>query len=424
MSGPTLVARAGRLGAAYDLLAAYEPPRAASDAFFFERSGLGLAGSSDIAVGPWTGSDRFARAASQVGDILSEIRLQDGGPGPVVAGAFPFVDREPATLHLLTRAVVRRELGQVSSLEVRERASAGAAFASDSDSTGPRRPRAVPAEAFEEGRLRPDPNPGAYLRAVEDLAGRIRSSELRKVVLARTLLLDAGRELDPRALLLRLRAVDPGCFAFAVSTAAGVLVGASPELLVARSGLDVRANPLAGSAPRFGDPVADRASGRTLLSSGKDREEHEIVAEAVEESLAPFCERLDRDPEPVLLGTANVWHLSTRFDGTLREPAASVLELVGALHPTPAVCGSPREPALAAISEFESFDRGSYAGPIGWVDASGDGEWAIALRCAELRGTEARMFAGAGIVADSQPERELDETERKFRALLDALRWG
>jgi isochorismate synthase len=146
--------------------------------------------------------------------------------------------------------------------------------------------------------------------------------------------------------------------------------------------------------------------------------------EAGAESLRPFCEELTWDPEPVLLPTANVWHLSTRFRGTLRDPAPHVLELVAALHPTPAVCGTPRSVARAAIDEMEPFDRGSYAGPVGWIDAAGDGEWAIALRCAELAGDHATLFAGAGIVAGSDPAAEVDETERKFRAFLDSLRWG
>jgi isochorismate synthase len=126
----------------------------------------------------------------------------------------------------------------------------------------------------------------------------------------------------------------------------------------------------------------------------------------------------------VLLPTANVWHLSTRFRGVLRDAATDVLQLVAALHPTPAVCGSPRETASEVIRASEPFERGAYAGPVGWIDAEGDGEWAIALRCAELQGDRATLFAGAGIVAGSDPEAELDETERKFRAFLDSLRWG
>jgi isochorismate synthase len=222
----------------------------------------------------------------------------------------------------------------------------------------------------------------------------------------------------------RLRAVNPDAYTFAVPTADGVLVGASPELLVSRFGREVRSNPLAGSAPRSGDPEEDRANAEALRASPKNREEHAIVVEAIAGTLGPFCEDLTWDPQPVALATPNVWHLSTRFHGVLREPSANVLELVAALHPTPAVAGVPTDEALKLIDDLEPFDRGSYAGPVGWVDADGDGEWAVALRCAELDGSRATLYAGAGIVADSEPELEIDETDRKFRAFLDALRWG
>jgi isochorismate synthase len=247
---------------------------------------------------------------------------------------------------------------------------------------------------------------------------------LRKVVLARTIEVTAERELDARLLAHRLRAVDPDAFTFAVPTDDGVLVGASPELLVSRRGLEVRSNPLAGSAPRSGDPEEDRANADALVASAKDREEHAIVVDAVAETLGPFCSELAWDPEPILRETPNVWHLSTRFRGSLAEPVHTVMDLVEALHPTPAVAGDPREAALETIAELEPFNRGRYAGAVGWVDADGDGEWAIALRCAELRGDRAILFAGAGIVAGSDSASERDETERKFRAFLDALRWG
>jgi isochorismate synthase len=281
-----------------------------------------------------------------------------------------------------------------------------------------------PHDAFSDLQLTPVPSAEAYMDAVRAATQSIRAGELRKVVLARQIRVEAGRVLDPRLLAARLRAVDPDAYTFIVPTARGVMVGASPELLVSKHGAEVRSNPLAGSAPRSGDPDQDRANAAALSSSNKDREEHEIVVEAVAESLHPFCEQLRWDPEPVLLPTANVWHLSTRFHGVLRDSGTDVLQLVGALHPTPAVGGSPREAALDAIERLEPFERGSYAGPVGWMDAEGDGEWAIALRCAELSGDRATLFAGAGIVADSDPEAELDETERKFRAFLDSLRWG
>jgi isochorismate synthase len=282
----------------------------------------------------------------------------------------------------------------------------------------------IPADAFRSAALTPLPSPDFYKGAVSEAARRVAAGALRKVVLARTIEVAADRELDPRRLAHRLRAVDPHAYTFIAPTGRGVLVGASPELLVSRHGLEVRANPLAGSAPRSGDPVQDRASAEQLASSEKNREEHAVVVEAVAAALEPLCDTLTWDPHPVLRETPNIWHLSTRFRGRLREPAPTALDLALALHPTPAVGGAPREEALATLAQLEGFDRGSYAGPVGWVDASGNGEWAIALRCALLEGDHATLYAGAGIVAASDPSSELEETERKFGAFLDALRWG
>jgi isochorismate synthase len=239
----------------------------------------------------------------------------------------------------------------------------------------------------------------------------------------------AGRALDPVRLAHRLRAVDPHAFTFITperrhADPASALVGASPELLVSKRGRTVRSTPLAGSAPRSGDPDQDRDNADALLASAKDREEHAIVVEAIDEVLGAYCEELDHDPEPVLVETANVWHLATRFNGILREPAPNVVELVAALHPTPAVCGTPTDLATRTIAELEPFERGGYAGPVGWMDALGDGEWAIALRCARLEGQHATLFSGAGIVPGSEPAAELAETDGKFRAFLDSLRWG
>jgi isochorismate synthase len=261
--------------------------------------------------------------------------------------------------------------------------------------------------------------------AVRAAVHRIADGGLSKVVLARTVGVAAGRPLDPRALVARLRAVDPDSYTFAVPAGSdSSLVGATPELLVRTRGGIVESRPLAGSAPRGGDRESDRASAQALLESEKDRQEHRLVVDAIAEVLGEMCEELVWDPEPVLHETANVWHLATGLRGILRDPAPSALDIVAELHPTPAVGGTPRAEALALIGELEPFDRGAYAGAIGWLDSNGDGEWAIALRCAELEGEHATLYAGAGIVADSVAERELDETERKFRAFLDALRWG
>jgi len=419
MNDVPLVAHASRLGPAFDLLATYRP-----GGFFFERGGLGISGSGIAgSVGADPGPERIISLSRSVAEALAAIRRAPEAPPPVAVVSIPFGDDRPAEATIPARTSVRHDRGETWQIDVVAE-GIGKPHASSDRWTG----RGARHDAFEEIQLRPDPEPDEYGEAVARATERIRSGELRKVVLARSLIVDAGRELDPRHLLWRLRAVDPDCYAFATPVSGpgrgGTLVGATPELLARRRGRTVEATPLAGSAPRYGDPGRDRASADRLFGSDKDRDEHAVVVEDVAHVLAAFCDDLIYPHEPELLGTANVWHLATPFRGRLHLGSTSLLDLVAALHPTPAVCGSPREVAREALEELEPIDRGAYAGPVGWVDADGDGEMAIALRCAEITGTTARLFAGAGIVADSEPEAEVDETERKFRALLDSLRWG
>jgi isochorismate synthase len=200
----------------------------------------------------------------------------------------------------------------------------------------------------------------------------------------------------------------------------GTFVGASPELLVGRSGAAVTANPLAGSAPRGEGEDEDRFIGQQLMTSGKDRIEHDLVVEDIAARLREYVSELEVPDAPSLARMATVQHLSTHIGGMLRGDT-HVLELTGVLHPTPAVGGTPRDDALAFIAKVESAERGWYTGAIGWIDSGGDGEVALALRCGVLRGPVAHLFAGAGIVADSDPERELVETRLKFKPLLDLL---
>jgi len=377
---------AEQLGASFDLLAAWQ-----DGGVYLERDGQG------IATGPGT-------AVAQA-DVPAALRERP--EGTVACGVLPFSGDGSL---VLADAQVRRTDPFVTAR------------------VGPPAPPVlvtglIPADAFGDAELAMSPTPAVYAGAVAEAARRVRAGELRKVVLARTI--DVGRRaFDPRRLAHRLRAVDPHAYTFIAPAGAGVLVGASPELLVARHGSEVRANPLAGSAPRSGDPIADRANADRLIASTKDREEHSVVVEAVAAVLEPLCVSLTWDPEPVLQETPNVWHLSTRFRGHLRDPAPSALDLALTLHPTPAVGGAPTDAALTVLAQLEGFDRGCYAGPVGWVDAAGNGEWAIALRCALLQGERATLYAGAGIVGASDPDAEVDETDRKFRAFLDALRWG
>jgi isochorismate synthase len=262
---------------------------------------------------------------------------------------------------------------------------------------------ASPPERFE----------GAVAAAVE----RIRGGELDKVVLAREVVVEAPRAHDPAALYGALRELFPSCFCFCCGSPEGAFVGASPELLVRRSGSSAATVALAGSTRRSADPSVDDHLGEQLRTSSKDRSEHEIVVRRIERALRPYSVWVEAAPEPELIKVANIQHLGTPIHAQLAEPRSAV-ELAGYLHPTPAVGGEPRGRALRAIAELESLDRGWYAGPVGWMDAAEDGEFCVALRSALLRDRAAHLFAGAGIVADSRPDAELAETELKLGALL------
>ncbi|MCC7126211.1 MAG: isochorismate synthase [Acidobacteria bacterium] len=275
------------------------------------------------------------------------------------------------------------------------------------------------------------PSRAAYQTAVREalarMAGAVRngSPAVTKVVLARMLELEASAPIDPRQVFARLLA-DTNASAFCVPVAprdggtARTLVGASPELLVQKQGTTVTSLPMAGSAPRQADPAADRETARALGASAKDQREHRVVVEHVLDTLAPHCRRLHAPAAPVLASTSTMWHLATPIEGDVTRDI-SALELAIALHPTPAVCGSPSEAARALIAELEPFDRGYFTGAVGWCDARGDGRWNVTIRCAEIEGRAARLFAGAGIVAGSDPAAEAAETSAKFRTLLRAL---
>jgi isochorismate synthase len=270
------------------------------------------------------------------------------------------------------------------------------------------------------------PPPEDYERHVAAAVRRLKAGELRKVVLARTLQLNLERPVELHTLLANLVADNSHGYTYAVDLppAPGprrTLVGASPELLLSRSGAVVVANPLAGTLPRDADPVADRRNAEALLASAKDQDEHVVVVEAVVEALRPFCRRLSVAAKPSLVSTPAVWHLSTRITGELVDSGVSALRLACALHPTPAVCGTPSDLARRTIAELEPFERGFYAGAVGWCDANGDGQWAVAIRCAEVAGTSLRLYSGAGIMPASRPELELAETQAKFRTLLRAM---
>ena len=245
----------------------------------------------------------------------------------------------------------------------------------------------------------------------------IRSGRAEKAVLARDVQLWSRAPFPTDEVLAGLAQRFPSCFTFLVDG----LVGASPELLLRRERDRIASRVLAGTAPRGADAAQDAQLGAELMASRKDRWEHDLAARSVTEVLGPVCTQLDAPDEPSLVRLDNVQHLGSDVTGTLTAPV-HILDLLDALHPTAAVAGTPREAALELIREAEGMDRGRYAGPVGWCDADGDGEFAIALRCAEIDGTRARLFAGAGIVDGSLPEAELMETWLKLRAMTDVLR--
>jgi salicylate biosynthesis isochorismate synthase len=259
--------------------------------------------------------------------------------------------------------------------------------------------------------------PSQFERAVEEATEQIASGPMSKVVLAREVTVQAAAAHDPAPVFAALREQFPSCFCFCRGTPEAAFLGASPELLIRRSGAGASTVALAGSTRRSSDPAVDDHLGEQLLRSDKNRREHRIVAERIARALRPHAVWVQSAPEPEVVKVANIQHLATPIVAQLAEPRSAV-ELAGLLHPTPAVGGEPGPEAEAAIAELERMDRGWYAGPVGWMDATEDGEFCVALRSALFRDREARLFAGVGVVAGSDPAAELEETEVKLQALL------
>jgi salicylate biosynthesis isochorismate synthase len=262
--------------------------------------------------------------------------------------------------------------------------------------------------------------PERYERIVAAAVERIRARHVDKVVLARQVTVEAPAAVDPAAMLGSLRDLFPSCFCFCFGTPQAAFVGASPELLVRRSGPVAATVALAGTTSRSADPAVDDHLGEAMLRSPKVRDEHDIVVRRIERALRPHSVWVHAEGEPFAIKVGNLQHLATPIRAQLAE-SRSAIELAGSLHPTPAVGGEPREPALSLIRELEGIDRGWYTGPVGWMDAAEDGEFCVGLRSTLLRDREAHLFAGCGIVAESNPAAELQESELKFEALLPLL---
>ncbi|TDQ04484.1 isochorismate synthase [Labedaea rhizosphaerae] len=273
--------------------------------------------------------------------------------------------------------------------------------------------------------VKPVPEQGGYRDTVATAVRELTGGKLRKVVLARALELAFHEEIDDRELgqlLLNLAGPSPRGYTFATPLPCGrALIGASPELLLSRTGRTMTTFPLAGSMPRMADPAADQESAARLAASAKDQGEHRVVIEDVVETLRPFVRKLSVPDEPSIIPTPSVWHLGTRISAELVDPDVTALHLATALYPTPALCGAPRQAAYETITELEPFNRGFYGGAVGWCDVNGDGQFAVAIRCAELAGRWLQLYAGCGIMPDSDPEMELDESTAKFRTLLGAM---
>jgi salicylate biosynthesis isochorismate synthase/menaquinone-specific isochorismate synthase len=274
-----------------------------------------------------------------------------------------------------------------------------------------------PTERVEIASVRP---PGEFERMIATATERIRAGEMSKIVLAREIVASAAAAHDPAAVFGAMREQFPSCFCFCCGTPEAAFIGASPELLLRRSGASLSTVALAGSTRRSSDPAVDDHLGEQLLRSAKDREEHAIVAGRIGRALRPYSVWVEAAPEPEIVKVANIQHLATPIVAQLAEPRSAV-ELAGLLHPTPAVGGEPWSAAAPAIPELEQMDRGWYAGPVGWMDATEDGEFCVALRSALLRDREAHLYAGVGTVAASDPAAELAETEIKLQALLPLL---
>jgi menaquinone-specific isochorismate synthase len=381
------------------------------------RRGEGLVAWGEAARLEVSGPRALTEAAAWWADVTAGLAI-DGeldvpGSGPVVFASIAFDPTAGTSVFVVPEVVVGRRDGAgwvttIGDVDPRDVLARAPELLTD----GP-----APRLRYADGAL----DPATWCAAVATAVGRIDAGELAKVVLARDLLVAADVPLDPRRLLRRLADRFPDCWTFAVDG----LLGATPELLLRRSGRTLSARVLAGTAPR-GAGADDERLARELLGSVKDRAEHALAVDSLVRALEPFCATLTAPEEPDLLTLANVRHLASDVTGIQRRTGsrgrAGLLDLVGAVHPTAAVCGTPTADAAAVIAELEGMDRGRYAGPVGWLDSRGDGEFGLALRCAELVGEDgARLFAGCGIVAGSDPATELAETQSKFAAFQAAL---
>ena len=378
------------------------------DPLLFIRRGQGIAGIGEAVRLEFTGPNRMTDAAVAWRSLVADADITDAvglpGTGLVALGSFAFSEHSAATSVLIVPSVIVGKRDGVSWI-TRVNSSA-----------------AVPVPTVFGPEYRISLLPGqmtadAFLAAVDTAIAAIRNRSVSKVVIARDLLGHLPEGADLRLVLASLALGYPDCFTYAVNG----LIGSSPETLVRVDRGSVSARALAGSMGRGADAEADHDAAVTLATSTKDLDEHQYALASVMTALQPHSSLLAASEQPFTLKLPNLWHLASDVEGTLTDGSTS-LDLIAALHPTAAVAGTPTTSALALIDELEPFDRGRYAGPVGWVDADGDGEWAVALRCAHVSATgRITAYAGAGIVDGSEPARELAETKMKFRPVVEAF---
>ncbi|MBB5806305.1 menaquinone-specific isochorismate synthase [Saccharothrix ecbatanensis] len=389
-----------RRAAGYDLLGRLPAP---TGALSWVRDGSGLVGWGEAARFEASGPDRFAAADRWWREFTDELDVEDDlgvpGTGPVAFLSMAFSDRPGHSVLVVPEVVVGRRNGR--------------SWTTTIGSGGRRRVEPVrrPSEVlYSDGQV----SVTGYREAVRTAVERMRAGDLEKVVLAHDLLAVADVGIDHRFVLEGLARRYPECWVYAVDG----LIGATPELLLRRSGSVVDSRVLAGTTWPH-DGMSDDELAAALLSSGKNLGEHEYAVTSLVETLRPFCSTMSVDG-PSVLRLPNVSHLSSDVIGTLNG-TPSLLALGEALHPTAAVGGTPRAEAIAMIDELEGMDRGRYAGPVGWIDGNGDGELGIALRCAQVEGRTARLYAGCGLVAESDPDSEVREAHAKMLPFREAL---
>jgi menaquinone-specific isochorismate synthase len=382
------------------------------DGLLFVRNGVGIAGRGIAATVTEVDAQNFLNTLTPSQQHAASM------PAPIMFGVVPFLPSEQASF-VLPRATFRklpegsRTVTLVGSNEKQVNDEAVSTAIKEAVSSNPPRP------SGNSYRVEARTPIGRYLDAVTAARDAVRSGVLKKAVIARDVEVFADDPLDVHGILLRLRSSFGSSYRYCINN----MVGASPELLIEVDGRTVRSHPLAGTAPRTGDPVVDARLAEELVASTKNQVEHRVVIDMVHDTLLPYCSYLDWEAEPSIVTVANVQHLGTAIEGALTEPAPHILALVRELCPTPALGGFPSAQAIEFITANEGMTRGNYGGAVGWMDARGNGCFAVTIRCAELSNDRrtARLFAGGGIVAESDPYSELAETQAKFQAMLSAI---